>query len=427
MVGVISLIFISCFLIGVPIAFALGLAGSSYILFFEGLSAGILVRRFYHALDSFPLLAIPLFIMIGHLVESSGLLTEVVRWLQLFVGRMRGGIAYINVLLSMLFAGVSGTAVSDVASIGRVEIKMMKEAGYDLQFSAALTAASSIVGPIIPPSVAFIIYALVAGNISIGGLFLAGATPGFLLGGGLLVISYLITRKGEFIVLVERPELRDLVIQTVKVTPFLLLPVIIIGGILSGVFTATESAAVGVVYALLIGFLVYRRLRLQHVYDAMVFSARMSSILGMLIGGGTILSWILTRNQGSAQLANFVATVSTDPVIFMIVVAVSLLLIGMVMDVTATMITLIPLLTPVALSYGIEPLHFALVFVLTSMIGMITPPVGIVLFLVSSIGEISVEGLSKSIIPFVICEFAVVIICIFFPSIVLWLPQMLGF
>jgi TRAP-type C4-dicarboxylate transport system permease large subunit len=159
----------------------------------------------------------------------------------------------------------------------------------------------------------------------------------------------------------------------------------------------------------------------------MVFSARMSSILGMLIGGGTILSWILTRNQASAQLANFVASVSTDPVIFMVVVAVFLLLIGMVMDVTATMITLIPLLTPVALSYGIEPLHFALVFVLTSMIGMITPPVGIVLFLVSSIGGVSVEALSKSIIPFVIWEFAVVIICIFFPSIVLWLPQMLGF
>ena len=198
MVFVISLIFLVTFVMGVPIAFGLGLAGSSYILFWEGLTPGVLARRMYYALDTFPLLAIPLFIMIGHLSERSGLLSELIAWLQMLVGRFKGGIAYINVLASMIFAGVSGTAVSDVASLGRIEIEMMRRSGYDPRFGAALTAASSIAGPIIPPSVAMVIYALAAGRVSIGGLFLAGAIPGLLLGLGLLLIAYFKTRKGGY-------------------------------------------------------------------------------------------------------------------------------------------------------------------------------------------------------------------------------------
>ena len=427
MIATISAIFVLTFLIGVPIAFCLGLAGSSYILFWEGLSASVLVRRIYHALDSFPLLAIPLFIMIGYVVESSGLLPEVVRWLQLIIGRMRGGMAYINVLLSMLFAGVSGTAVSDVASLGRIEIQMMREAGYDLKFSAALTAASSIAGPIIPPSVAMIIYALAAGNVSIGGLFMAGAVPGFLLGMGLMIISGWKSRKMNIRTLSTRPSFGELTIQTVKVIPFLLLPFIIIGGILSGVFTATESAAFGVVYSVFIGFFVTKKLRFHHIYDAVVFSARMSAVLAMLMGGGSIVSWILTRNRASMQLAEFLTSISSDPMVFMIVVVIALLMIGMVMDATATMIALTPLLAPVANGFGIDQLHFGLIFVMTIMIGMITPPVGIVLFLVSSIGDLSLESLSKTIIPFVIWEFTVVLLCVFFPQIVIWLPRTLGF
>ena len=427
MLTVIGLIFLGTFMIGVPVAFALGLAGANYILFWEGLPVGVLARRMFYALDSFPLLAIPLFIMIGHLVESSGMLADLVRWLQLFVGRMKGGIAYINTLLSMLFAGVSGTAVSDVASLGRIEIQMMRQAGYDLRFSAALTAASSIAGPIIPPSVGMVIYALAVGNISIGGLFLAGAIPGLLLGGGLMAISYWKTRKGEYGRSTEKPTLGEIVVQTVKVTPFLVLPFLIIGGIVSGVFTVTESAAIGVVYALLIGFVLTRRLRLRHVYDAIIYSALMSSVVGMLIGSAAIASWILTRNRASAELADYLASFSTDPVVFMIVVAIALLFIGMMMNAVAIMIALAPLLAPVADRFGIDALHFGLVFVLTCQIGLITPPVGIILFLVCSIGKISIEALSKAIIPFVIWEICVVVLAVFFPAISLWLPRLFGF
>ena len=249
----IAVVFLCALVIGVPVAFALGLSGAVYVVW-EGLPIEVLARRMYHVLDSFSLLAVPLFILVGDLSERSGLLDGLLKWLQILVGRLRGGIAYVNVLASMLFAGVSGAAVSDAASLGRVEIEMMRKSGYKLPFSAALTAASSLVGPIIPPSIAMVIFALAAGNISIGGLFLAGAVPGFLLGAGFLAIAWWHTRGRE----PDQTEFvgfRVLAGVTLRVLPLLALPVIIIGGILSGIFTVTESAAIGVVYVICIGFL----------------------------------------------------------------------------------------------------------------------------------------------------------------------------
>jgi tripartite ATP-independent transporter DctM subunit len=272
-----------------------------------------------------------------------------------------------------------------------------------------------------------VIYALAAGRVSIGGLFLAGAIPGFLLGAGLLVISYLHARKGEYTWIRGKMKLGDLVRATIKVIPLLLLPLIIVGGIVSGVFTVTESAAVGVAYVLAVGFLITRLLRLRHIYEAVVYSAEMSSVLALLLSAGAIVSWILTRNQATAQLTEFLAAISQDPLFFLFVIAGALVLLGMVMDATAIIIALAPVLAPIAVSYGVSSLQFGLVFVMTVMIGLITPPVGIVLFLTSSISGVPVEGISRAIIPFVLWEICVVILAILIPGVSLWLPGVFGF
>jgi tripartite ATP-independent transporter DctM subunit len=427
MLTVLSSIFVVSILIGVPIAFGIGLAGVVWILFFEGLDASIFARRMYTALSSFPLLAIPLFIMLGFLADRCGMLPELVRWLQLLLGRLKGGMAYINVSSSMAFAGVSGTAVSDVASLGRIMIEIMKTAGYPVPYSAALTAASSIVGPIIPPSVAMVIYALAAGNISIAGLFLAGAVPGIIIGCGLLAISWYKARSGVYGTLVDRPHLGEILRQTIRVMPLLMLPVIIVGGIVSGVFTVTESAAIGVMYTIFIGFALTRKLRLRDLYDATIYGAVVSSVLGMLIGAGAIVAWILTRNQVTQQLADFLIGVTGDPIVFMIIFSIALLLLGMVMDATAITIALAPLLAPIARIYGIDDLQFGLLFVLCTMVGLITPPVGIILAITASLAHISLESISRHILPFVAWTVVVILLIIFVPQLTLWLPRSFGF
>jgi tripartite ATP-independent transporter DctM subunit len=420
-------VFLLTILLGVPIAFGMGLAGAGWILLAERLDAGVLARRMYYALEAFPLLSVPLFIMIGSLAEQSGLLPQLVRWLQLLLGKTRGGVAYLNVLNSMVFAGISGTAISDVASLGRLEIDLMRRAGYELPYSAALTAASSICGPIIPPSVAMILYALAAGNISIGGLFMAGAVPGIILGLGMIGICWFKARRGHYGVLLERPAKRELLMCTVRVLPLLMLPFLIVGGIVSGVFTVTESAAIGVVYTGLLGFVITRELTWRHVYDAVVFSGVVSSVLGVLMGSGVIVGWILTRNRVTHQLTEWLVGWSSSPIAFMCLVAITLIVLGCVMDATAIIVALTPLVAPVAAQYGIPDLQFGLVFVFTCMVGLVTPPVGVVLFMTCALVNISMETLSRAIVPFVVWMMLVVALLIAVPPITLFLPGLVGF
>jgi tripartite ATP-independent transporter DctM subunit len=427
MVAVLLGVLLLTLLLGVPIAFGMGLAAALWIVFVEGLEPSILVRRMYGIMSTFPLLSIPLFTMIGALAERCGLLPELVKWLQMLLGRLRGGMAYINVANSMVMGGVSGTAVSDVASLGRIEIQVMKRAGYPASYAAALTASTAVIAPIIPPSVAMIIYALAAGGVSIGGLFMAGIVPGLIMGLGLWVMAWFKSRRANFGHRLDRPEARVILHQTFKVLPFLVLPVIIVGGIISGIFTVTESAAVGVTYVLLIGFFVTRSLSLKDVYETVLYSSVISSVVGLLLGTGAILSWILTRNRVTQELADFLATVTTDPTLFMVIVAVALLCLGMIMDVTAMMIALAPLLVPIARQYGIPDLQFGVVFVLSCMIGMITPPVGILLFMTASLAEISLEDVYLAILPFVLASFVLVALLILFPPLTLWVPSLFGF
>ena len=427
MLAVISLIFFVTLLIGVPVAMGMGLAGSTWILFFEGMEPGLLVRRFYFALGSFPLLSIPLYIMLGVLADRAKMLPEMVVWLQMIFGRVRAGMAYINSVAAMLFSGISGTAVSDIASLGRILIQLMTRAGYPVTYSAALTAATSIIGPVIPPSVGMIIYALATGNVSVGAMFAGATIPGIIMGLGFMAMSWHTTRRGGYGRVFPRPTAREFWRQTVRVTPLLILPVIIVGGIFTGIFTVTESAAVGTAYTIVVGLLMKPRLRMKDIYEATVYSAVISSVAGMLLGVGAIVAWILTYNRVTQSVADFIVTLTSDPSVFMLIVMGVLLFLGMLMDAVPIMICLAPLLAPVAKQYGIDEVQFGLIFVITCMIGLVTPPVGIVLFMTTGISGVKLEPLSKAVFPFVIWMTLVVVLMVYFPWLTLWLPKVLGF
>ena len=413
-------------IIGVPVAFAMGLVGATWILFFEGLEPTILARRTYFALGSFPLLSIPLFIMLGFLAERTGMLPQLVTWLRMMFGRARSGMAQVNIVSSVLFSGVSGTAVSDVASLGRILIQLMTRAGYPAAYAAALTCSTAMLAPIIPPSVAMIIYALAVGNISVAAMFMAGVVPGLLFSGGFMVMAWYTTRKNNYGKTYERPSLKEFVAQTLRVVPFLVLPVIIVGGIRFGVFTITELAAIGVSYTLLYGFLKKDRLTFRDVYDATVYSSVASAVAGALLLTGAIVGWIMTYNGITQTVADFLLSVTTSGTVFLLLVAAIVTFIGTVMEPVPIMIALAPLLAPIAKVYNVSDIHFALVFVVTSLIGMVTPPVGIVLFMVSSIANVSLERLSIVILPFVLWMCVVVLLMIFIPDITLWFPRYLG-
>lgn len=426
MIVVVGTIFLVALVVGVPIAFAMGLAGSTWIMFFEGLDPSVVVRRMYGIMGSFPLLAIPLFSMIGILAERCGMLPDLVKLLQMLLGRLKGGMAYINVANSLMMGGVSGTAVSDVASLGRVEIQMMKRAGYPAAYAAALTASTAVISPIIPPSVAFIIYGLAAGGVSIGGLFMAGVIPGVLMGLGLWAMAWFKSRKAGFGTLVDRPRPSVIFAQALRVIPFMLLPVIIVGGIIGGVFTVTESAAVGVLYVVIVGFLFTRTLRVKDILDSIIYSAIISSVVGMLMGAGAIVSWIITRNQVTQQLAELLVMITSDPSMFMALVAITLLLLGTVMDATALIIMFAPLMVPIARQYGVPDIQFGVVFVMSCMIGMVTPPTGILLFMTSAFAKVPIEQVFKAILPFVFAAMALIGMLILFPALTLYVPSLLG-
>jgi tripartite ATP-independent transporter DctM subunit len=427
MLLVISIVFFGTLVIGVPVAMGMGLAGSTWILFFEGMEPALLVRRFYHALESFPLLSIPLYIMLGVLADRAKMLPELVVWLQMIFGRMRGGMAYINSVAAMLFSGISGTAVSDIASLGRPLIQLMTRAGYPLTYSAALTAATSIIGPVIPPSVGMIIYALAVGNISVGAMFAGAMIPGILMGAGFMAMSWHTTRKGGYGYIFPMPTARAFWRQTIKVTPLLILPVIIVGGIFTGIFTVTESAAVGTAYTIVVGLLMKPRLRMKDIYDATVYSAVISSVAGMLLGVGAIVAWILTYNRVTQTLADMLVNFTSDPAVFMLIVMLALLFLGMLMDAVPIMICLAPLLGPVAKQYGIDEIQFGNIFVITCMIGLVTPPVGIVLFMTTGISGVKLEPLSKAVFPFVVWMIVCVVLMVYFPWLTVWFPKLLGF
>ncbi len=421
-------VFVVTILLGVPVAFCLGLAGVAFIVVTKAMPLNVLPTLMFGGIDSFPLMAIPFFIMAGDLMSRSGVLPRLVDLANSLVGHFKGGLAYVNILASMFFAGVTGVAVADTAAVGSMLVPAMIRQGYTKTFSAVVTASSSIMGPIIPPSVAMLIYAYVyGGGISVARLFLLGAVPGCLIGFGMMGLVYCMSFKHNFPVSAAGFSLRTVARRTVTAIPGLMVPVIILGGILGGVFTPTEAGAVAVTYAILIGAFLTRKLKLRDIGACFLTSCRTSAVVFLLLATAKIISWILTTNQVPQMVAQAFLQYTSSPQIFLVMAIVFLLLLGFVLEAVATMIMLIPVFGPVAQAFGVEPHHFGLLVVMTVQVALITPPVALGLFIVCPIADCSIEEAARGIWPFLLLVFGVILLVAFWPGVTDWMPRLFGF
>ncbi len=426
MLAILGLTFLATTLIGIPIAFSLGLAAIGSILAWGQVSLWLLPQRMFTGVDSFVFMAIPFFILAGELMTTSGILDRLVKFTDALVGHIRGGLAHVNIVASMIFAGISGSAVADAAALGAVLIPSMAKE-YDVDFGSGVCAGASTIGPIIPPSIPMVIYALAAGGVSIAGLFLAGVIPGVLMGAGMMTIAYVIARRRRYPVRPQALPLRELLVRFWHVIPALLMPVIIVGGILGGVFTATEAAAVAVAYAILIGLFVTRELKWAHIPPALVRSGVTTSVVFMLIATSNAVSWILTTQQVPRLVANFLKAVAPSQWMFLLIINIFLLIVGSLVDLSAAMIMLVPILAPIAATYGVDPLHFGFVVVLNLVIGLLTPPVGVCLFVVTGIARISLERVVRAVWPFLLWQIVVLFLVTYVPEVSTAVPRLFGY
>lgn len=423
-----SIVFVVTILLGVPVAFCLGLAAIAFIIATGAMPFNVLPTLMFGGIDSFPLMAIPFFIMAGDLMSRCGVLPRLVDLADSLVGHFKGGLAYVNILASMFFAGVTGVAVADTAAVGSMLVPSMIKQGYSRTFSAVVTAASSIMGPIIPPSVAMLIYAYVyGGGISVAKLFLLGAIPGCLIGFGMMGLVYLMSFKQDFPVSAAGFSFRTVAKKTVAAIPGLMVPLIILGGIIGGIFTPTEAGAAAVAYALIIGIFFTRRIGLRDIAECFLASCKTSAVVFMLLATAKVISWILITNQVPQQVGQSFLKLTASPQMFLVLTVTFLLLLGFVLEAVATMIMLIPVFGPVAQSYGIEPHHFGLLVVMTVQVALITPPVALGLFIVCPIAECSIEEATVGIWPFLLLVFGVILLVAFWPGVTDWLPRLFGY
>ena len=427
--GALVAVFVITIILGVPVAFCLGLSALTFILLSPTLPANILPTIMFGAVDSFPLMAIPFFIIAGDIMGRCGILPRLVDFAESIVGHFRGGIAHVNVVASMFFAGVTGVALADAAAVGAMLIPSMIRQGYTPPYAAALTSAAAIVGPIIPPSVAMIIYANVYGSgISVGKMFLSGAVPGILIGLSLMLTVYVQSYYKPGI-----PKARDSfklmnVARTFRGALLgLMVPVIILGGIIGGIFTPTEAGAVAIMYGLFVGFFITKSLTLADVKDSLLQSSKASAIVFILLATAKVVSWILVTNQVPQNMAKFFMASISSPQMFLVASVVLMLLLGFVLEGVAIMIMLIPVFAPMAVAYGIDPHFFGLIMVMTVQVALITPPVALGLFIITPIAGCSVMESAREVWVFVGVIFMVIVLTIFFPDIAMWLPRYFGY
>ena len=415
-------VFLILLVVGMPIAFALGIASVSYLLL-EGISLTIVPQRMYAGIDTFVLLCIPGFVLAGNLMNVGNITEHIVRFSNALLGHIRGGLGLANVGGSMIFGGISGTAVADSASIGSVRIPGMARSGYDKPFAAAVTAASSTIGPIIPPSVPMIIAGSLSG-ISVGRMFLAGAVPGLLMGLAMMVTVYILAVRRGY-----PKEKRVPVLQLLREakTAFwaLLMTVIILYGIIGGFFTPTEASIVASLYALVVGMYVYKGLTWRKLPGILVDTVLTSSALLLMVGLANLFGWILTSEQIPQMIATLILSISENPLIVLLILNLILLFVGAFMETIAALIILFPALVGVATGVGVDPVHFAVIAVLNLMIGLTTPPVGVCLFVVAGIGKLPMLSVARAIVPFLLCNLAVLMLVTYVPAISLWLPNLL--
>ena len=422
----IALAFFGMILIGMPIAFALGITGLIGLMLTMGTSLLMLVpQQIFSGMNSFVLMAIPLFLLSGELMNVSGITERIVAFTNTLVGHRKGGLGHVNIVANIFMAGISGAAVADAAALGTMLIPAMGKSGYSRPYSSALTAAASIIGPTIPPSMAMIVYGSVA-NTSIAGLFATGFLPGLLMGTLYMILNHRISSARGYQMQAEKAS-RAEVFKAMKDGIFaLFMPVIILGGILSGIVTPTEAAGVAVGYALFVGLFIFRTLTLRNIWEALKNTVAISGVSLLLVSVGGILSWVLTVAQIPQTIASTILGITTNKYFFLLLVCILLLIVGCFMDLTASIIILTPILAPIAAQLGIHPLHFGITVVLALNIGLNTPPVGAVLFVVASIGKVPMESMLREIWPFIICQIVALAVVAFIPWFSLAVPALLG-
>ncbi|WP_417410447.1 TRAP transporter large permease [Hoeflea sp.] len=425
-----SLFVICAFLVlaflGMPLAFSLGVSALAG-LWMAGFDLLVLPPRLMNAVNSFPLMSIPLFMIAGELMLKGGIMDRLVDFANAFIGRMRGGLAQVAIISGAGLASVSGAAVADASALSSTLVPSLKKQ-YGLGFSTGVVAAAANLGPIIPPSGAMIVYAFMAGSsVSVGGLFMAGVIPGLILFLTFMVLCWFIAWKRDYPLSGNAVTLSNILRELRRSFAVFLMPVIVIGGIVAGAFTPTEGAAVGVCYALFLGFFVTRQLKLSDLHEVLLTAAKTSALVGAMIAFASTVTFLFTIDMLPFKLAGLLQGLTDNPFAFLCLVAVMLLIVGMFLESNAAYIMLVPLFHPIAIQYGIDPLHFGFLFVLNLVIGMLTPPVGVILFVVCGITGVKMGELVRESWPFIVAMYALLLLCMVFPGVVTWLPERMGY
>jgi tripartite ATP-independent transporter DctM subunit len=422
---IVAIIFVILALTSLPLAICSGVAAGVTLNFFGDLPKPLMLimQRMVYGLDSFTLLAVPLFIFCGKLMNSSGITDRIFNFGQALVGHIPGGLAHANVVASMVFAGMSGASIADAAGLGQIEIKAMTDKGYKRDFTVAITAASATIGPIIPPSISMIIFAAIAEE-SIGRLFLGGIIPGVLMGLVLMVeVYFMAIRRGYPIA--QKPSLRLILQASGKAFLPVLTPVIIVGGIAGGIFTVTEAAAVATLYAYILGTFVYKNLKMKDLPKLLLDTMKTTAVMMFILSTITGISWILVSENITDYVAEVIFSLTRNPLLILLMINLFLFMFACVLEAIPIMVLTIPVFFPLIKMAGIDPVHFGVVMVLNLSIGLITPPIGMILFVITDISDLPIEKLMRAIIPFIVPLALVLIIIMLFPSLVLTIPNWL--
>ena len=408
--------------LGVPIGIAMIFVSMGYF-YYTGIGLSFAMQRMVDGLNSFPLLAVPLFILAAAILNSAGITKHLFGFARALVGHITGGLGHVNVLASLFFSGMSGSALADAGGLGKMEIEAMREAGYDDDFSGAVTAASSMIGPLVPPSITMVLYGVIA-NTSIGKLFLGGIIPGVLCAVSLMMMVYVIARKRNY---PRDPKQTITQIGTlfIKSFPALLTPVVIVGGIFSGMFSPTEAAAVTVLYAIVIDLVFYRELTFRRLWDSIYETATTTASIATIIAGVALLGFVLAREQAPQQIATLFLSIASDPITFLIAVNLMIFVLGAFIESLVILLIVVPILVPIANGFGIDPVHFGIIVILNLMISILTPPMGMALFVVAQVGGIPYHRLAKAILPWLIPPIVVLILVCTFPILATGLPSLM--
>jgi tripartite ATP-independent transporter DctM subunit len=413
--------------LGVPIVFALIMAPAIGVLLDDKLVfLTMFPQRIFGGINQFPLLAIPMFILAGEIMNHGGITLRLVTFANTLVGHLRGGLAHVNIVSSMLFAGLSGSAVADTSALGSILIPAMEKDGYTRRFAAAITAASSVIGPIIPPSIIMVVYAYIMG-VSVAGLFAAGLIPGLMMGLGLMVATGIIARRRNFPRTERRARMTEVGGAFSSAFLPLMTPVIILGGILSGVFTPTEAAAAAVAYALLLSLIVTRTLKLGQLPGMLYRAGLASSSILLVIGAATVFGWVTALSGAPSVITGLLTGISDNPLVVLLIVNLILFITGMFFDAGPAILILGPLLAPTMVALGIDPLHFAIIMCVNLTVGLATPPLGLVLFVASTLTRLPILVISREMWPFLLVHFIVVLMITYIPALTMTVPGLLGF